>query len=108
MSMYDKSKFRFSETFNNKDGKTSGSGFIGVIIGLVSALVVILGIFAYFFKYDNSLEFMEIGLKGGGVAAALMAARKVGGGFVESRNRTYYGDPEELDPDDPPPFDERG
>jgi len=28
---YNKSKFRFSETFNNSNGKTSGSGFVGVI-----------------------------------------------------------------------------
>ena len=35
---YNKSKFRFSETFNNSNGKTSGSGFVGVITGILTSI----------------------------------------------------------------------
>lgn len=38
------SKFNFSELFSNDNGKTSGSGFAGVIICLVCAICFIAGV----------------------------------------------------------------
>jgi protein-S-isoprenylcysteine O-methyltransferase Ste14 len=87
MSMgYDKGKFRFSETFNNSDGKTSGSGFIGVITGLVGAFLIFAGVFAFFFKYPEAMEFLAIGLKVLGIYAGLMGIRKFGAHIVEAKN----------------------
>lgn len=37
-----KHRFRFQETFNNTDGKTSGSGFCGVMI-VLSGIIAFLG-----------------------------------------------------------------
>ena len=99
---YEKSKFQFSETFNNSDGKTSGSGFIGVITGLVGAFLIFVGVFAFFFKYPEAMEFLGIGLKVLGISAALMGVRKIGGQLVEAKNGKV------PDPDDPPPLEERG
>lgn len=106
MSMYEKSEFRFSETFNNSSGKTSGSGFIGVITGLVGAFLIFAGVFAFFFKYPESLEFLAIGLKIIGISAVLMGVRKVGGQLVEAKNGKTPETPE--DPEDPTENDERG
>lgn len=83
MSMTDITKFRFSETFNNESGKTSGSGFIGVITGLVGAFIILGGAAAFFFKYTEALEFLGIGLKILGISATLMGVRKVTGQIVD-------------------------
>jgi len=106
MSMKDVSKFKFSETFNNSDGKTSGSGFIGVISGLVGALLIFAGMFAFFFKYPEAMDFLGIGLKTIVVSAGLMGVRKFGGQLVEAKNGKTKPDPPNQD--DPPPLDERG
>ena len=63
MGMREKSKFVLSETFNNKDGKTSGSGFIGVILGLIAAVSIIALMFGYFFQIPDTLEMAEIILR---------------------------------------------
>jgi hypothetical protein len=93
MSMTDISKFRFSETFNNSDGKTSGSGFIGVITGLVGAFLLFAGVFAFFFKYPDSILFLSTGLKVVGLSAGLLGLRKVGGQLVESFSKNKTQEP---------------
>jgi hypothetical protein len=95
-----KKKFRFSETFTNESYKTSGSGFIGVITGLVGAFLIFAGVFAYFFKYPEAMEFLGVGVKITGLSAGLLAARKVGGGLFAAKN----GKTPDLD--DPPPLEE--
>lgn len=83
MSMYDKSKFAFSETFNNSSGKTSGSGFIGVILGLTAVAMLIAGSFGYFFEIPDTLEYLGVGLKVVAAATILLGVRKVGGQVVD-------------------------
>lgn len=81
MTDYQKSKFRFSETFNNADGKTSGSGFIGVLMGLTATLGFIAGLVGFFFKLDGMEVVLNTSLQLGLLSAALMGARKIGGAF---------------------------
>jgi len=78
MGNYQKSKFVFSEVFNNKDGKTSGSGFIGVIMGLVGCLSFVAAIVGYFLKIENTIDFMQQTIFFIGAATVLLGARKIG------------------------------
>ena len=77
----EKSKFRLSETFNNKDGKTSGSGFIGVIFGLISGAAFITGIVGWWMGIEGSMELFDMILKFAGISALLLGARKITSGF---------------------------
>jgi hypothetical protein len=79
MSDYEKGKFRFSETFNNSDGKTSGSGFVGVLAGLVASLMIVGGTFGYFFQLEDTMEFLGVAVKIFGFSIALLGARKIAG-----------------------------
>lgn len=82
MDDYKKSKFVFSETFNNTDGKTSGSGFTGVILGLVVSISWLAGIFGMYYGIESGTldMFFTRTLALGGTAALLLGARK----FVDS------------------------
>jgi hypothetical protein len=80
---FEKSKFRFSETFNNANGKTSGSGFIGVIFGIVTAVAffVLTISFALGFGGNDLVDIIKHTLSLGGISAMLLGARKVAGAF---------------------------
>jgi membrane-bound ClpP family serine protease len=78
---YNRSKFNFSETFNNQSGKTSGSGFIGVIAGLIGCAGIIAGIFGYFFGIPNTLEYFGVMLKVLTASAILLGVRRLSGDF---------------------------
>ena len=78
---YNRSKFVFSETFNNASGKTSGSGFVGVILSLIAGAGIIAGTFGYFFEIPNTLEFLGIMLKLVAAATILLGIRKLSGDF---------------------------
>lgn len=71
-----KSKFVFSEVFNNADGKTSGSGFIGVIMGLVGCIGFIAACVGYFLKLEDTIPFMQQTIFFIGAATVLLGARK--------------------------------
>ena len=71
-----KAKFVFSEVFNNSDGKTSGSGFIGVIMGLVGCLAFIAAIVGYFMKIPDTIPFMQQTIFFIGSATVLLGVRK--------------------------------
>ena len=86
MGMHEKSKFVFSETFNNRDGKTSGSGFIGVILGLTVVMMIVAGTFGYFFQIPNTLEYLGIGLKIIAASTILLGIRKIGGQVIAVKN----------------------
>ena len=47
MTKYDGGKFVWSELFSNENGKSSGSGFIGIIGSLFCMGVVVIGIIIY-------------------------------------------------------------
>ena len=85
MMDYEKSKFRFSETFNNSDGKTSGSGFVGVIMGLVATLGSIACIVGWYLGLEDVEVVFKLVLQLGGLSALLMGVRKVSG-HIAQRN----------------------
>lgn len=90
MNDFHKSKFRLSETFNNSNGKTSGSAFIGVILGLVSAITwIVLPVLIILFNVidsDIAIEIMKQTINLVWASVALLGARKVAGSFGTSKN----------------------
>jgi hypothetical protein len=86
MMDYEKSKFRFSETFNNSSGKTSGSGFVGVIMGLTATLSAAACIVGWYLGLDDVEMVFELVLKFAGLSALLMGVRKVSGQLLD-RNK---------------------
>lgn len=87
MMDYEKSKFKFSETFNNSNGKTSGSSFVGVIMGLTATLGFILVLIGWYIGLEEVMEMAEKVLKFGGMSALLMGVRKVSSHLSE-RNKS--------------------
>ena len=81
MNEYDGAKFKFTETFNNPDGKTSGSSFIGVHMGLVSMLGIIVGIVGWYLDKNNVLDFIEKMIQVGFLSSVLLGARKIANVF---------------------------
>lgn len=74
--MYDK-KFKFHELFlNSSTNKTSGSGFIGILMGLVGCLGFIAAIIGYFLQLPNTIDFMQQTIFFIGGATVLLGARK--------------------------------
>lgn len=92
MQNFEKSKFRFSETFNNSNtGKTSGSGFIGVIVGLTSVLGFISGIIGFFFGLEGMETVLDYSTQALLYSALLLGARKVAGSFMKGE-KTVEGE----------------
>ncbi|HPI81608.1 MAG TPA: hypothetical protein PK122_00040 [Candidatus Paceibacterota bacterium] len=86
MAMYNKSKFRFSETFNNSNtGKTSGSGFIGVIMGLVATLGFLTVLVGWWIGKPEAIEIFDKVLQLGLLSAALLGVRKFSGALINSK-----------------------
>ena len=86
MGEFEKSKFKFSETFNNKDGKTSGSGMIGVLMGLTAILGFVAATVAVYFKFDDAMALADASLQLGLLSGALLGLRKATGIFGAGRN----------------------
>ena len=72
-------KFVFAELFNNHSGKTSGSGFIGVMMGLVGCLAFIAAIVGFFMELPNVIDFMQQTIFFIGAATVLLGVRKFTG-----------------------------
>ena len=81
MSKFDKNKFVFHETFTNSSGKTSGSGFVGVVLGLIAAASFIATMVGYFLQLPNTLEVMKLVINLVFSAALLLGVRKVSSRF---------------------------
>jgi len=92
MQNFEKSKFRFSETFNNSNtGKSSGSGFIGVIVGLTSVLGFISGIIGFFFGLNGMEIVLDYSTQLLLYSTLLLGARKVVGSFMKGE-KTIEGE----------------
>ena len=89
MTDFEKSKFRFSETFNNADGKTSGSAFIGVILGIIVSISWITGIIGMYSgtEFETLDMFFTRTLALGGTSALLLGARKIVGAITAKKNK---------------------
>ena len=77
------SKFSWSELFSNNDGKTSGSGFVGVIICLVGTLCFFLGCLDKMF-ISKEIDIITQSIVFVGIGATLLGARKFLGAKQES------------------------
>jgi hypothetical protein len=69
------SKFSWAELFSNSDGKTSGSGFSGVIICLVGTLCFFLGCVDKMF-ISKEIDIITQSIVFVGIGATLLGARK--------------------------------
>ena len=97
MGTFDHKKFRFAETFTNTNGKTSGSGFIGVILGLIAGGAFIGAMVGYFLEIPNTIEVMEQMLKLIGASTLLLGVRKLSPNFRKNEDSNEYTD-RKLDP----------
>jgi hypothetical protein len=92
----DKTKFNFAEVFNNENGKTSGSAFIGIYLGLIAGMSFLGAMVAYFMKQPNVLEVMGKILTLVAFACALLGVRK----YVEAKSITNMIADGDKDDDD--------
>jgi hypothetical protein len=71
-----RNKFVVAELFSNSDGKTSASGFIGILVGVTGCLAFITAIVGYIFEIPDTINVMQQSTIFIGAASALLAARK--------------------------------
>ena len=88
MSNFDAKKFRFSETFTNTNGKTSGSGFVGVILGLIAAASFTAAMVGWFMEIPEVIPVMGKILELAFASAALMGVRKVAPRFGNGNDKS--------------------
>ena len=81
MGKFNEKRFIFHETFTNYSGKTSGSGFIGVITGLIAGVSFLASMIGYFLGLPNTVEVMGQILMLVGASTLLLGVRKVSGNF---------------------------
>lgn len=77
MTKFNSQKFVFHELFTNTNGKTSASGFIGVILGLIASAAFVIAMFGYWLNIPNTIEIMGQILKLVGASTVLLGIRKV-------------------------------
>jgi len=70
------SKFSWAELFSNNSGKTSGSGFVGVIVSLVGTLCFLMGCLDKMF-FTNSIDIITQSIILVGIGTTLLGVRKV-------------------------------
>ena len=71
-----RNQFSIAELFSNSDGKTSASGFIGILVGIIGCLAFTTAIVGYVFNLPNTISVMQQSTIFIGAATALLAARK--------------------------------
>ena len=98
MSEFKKNKFSFKEVTMNSDGKQSGSGFVGVIMGLIAVLAFVAGIVGWYLGLDQVMELLEKVLKLGGLSALLMGVRKAAGIFGNGNGKVVEAAPKPIEP----------
>ena len=86
MNDYEKSKFRFSEIFNNSNGKTSGTGFAGFLFAAVTTISFLIAMFGWWCGKPHVLEVLGQILELGLLACLLLGVRKVSGIFNGKNN----------------------
>jgi hypothetical protein len=108
---YDKSKFVFSETFNNASGKTSGSGFIGVMMGMAAIIGFVTALLGWWMGKPEVIELFDKILQLGLLSAALLGVRKFTGTLANAKGKTgIEGDSgqQEQPGEEEKPREERG
>lgn len=82
-----KFKVSISDTIKNTNGKTSASGFIGVIMGFVAMGGFISGLFGFFIGLEGVVEVLKYSINLGFLSAGLLGVRKAKGFFQSNSNR---------------------
>ena len=85
--MSDRGKFVIAELFSNADGKTSGSGFIGILAGMVGCVAFLVALVGYFLNIPNTIDVMQQSSIFVGSASALLAARKFKSSYENYNNK---------------------
>ncbi len=82
------SKFSWGELFSNETGKTSASGFTGVIISLVGTLCFFMGCLDKMF-FTKSVDIITQSIILVGIGVALLGVRKVSkSGNIHRKEKT--------------------
>jgi len=92
-------KFVFSETFTNENGKTSGSGFVGVVLGMVAAISFIIAMVGYLFKFPETIPVMEKIIEIIMAVTVLLGVRKVSGDLLTTKKIAAAKQEPPTDPD---------
>ena len=77
MTEFDNKKFEWKDLVTNNNGKNSGSGFIGVILGLLTAVFICIIMYGFLVGLDNTIEMFEKVLQLGFLVGVLLGTRKV-------------------------------
>lgn len=96
MSNFDSKKFVFHELFTNTNGKSSGSGFIGVILGIIAGLAIISLVIGYFLQIPNTVEMMGKILELVFASALLLGVRKVSSRFGNGKENGVDPNSEQI------------
>lgn len=76
---FDKTKFSWVELITNSNGKTSGSGFIGLIGSLVSIFCLMITMVGYLIGLPHTTEILTSLTLIIGIFTALLVTRKIVG-----------------------------
>ncbi len=68
--------FRWQELIQNTTGKTSGSGTVGVLVGIISAIGLIVASVAFFMQMAGTMELFDKFITALGISALLLGVRK--------------------------------
>ena len=79
MEQYDTKKFNFKELVTNTNGKTSGSGMLGMIMGIIGCISFLACMFGYFLEIPETIEVMRQTSFFIGSATVLLGVRKYTG-----------------------------
>lgn len=78
MNNYDRKRISFGEATSNDNGKTSGSGLIGVLAGIIGVLVFAATSACLYFHVDGvTMELIDKAIALIGISALLLGVRKV-------------------------------
>jgi hypothetical protein len=93
------SKFSWAELFSNETGKTSASGFAGVIISLVGTLCFLMGCIDKMF-FTKSVDIITQSIILVGIGVTLLGVRKVAkSGNVHQKEKSPAQQP--IQPEQP-------
>ena len=84
---YNKTKFNWHELFNNTNGKTSGSAFIGLYFGVITGLAFISAMVGWFLELPLLIEVFEFIIQFGMISALLLGVRKVASLFDKQKEQ---------------------
>lgn len=98
MSEFDKNRFVFHETFTNTTtGKSSGSGFIGVLLGIIAGISFIATMVGYFLQIPNTIDVMQQIIALIAIAGALLGVRKFYPMYSKNRDSQKTVDDKHFD-----------